>query len=105
MTQINPLTGAYLIAAQPQVARLQSDKATQVRRTQVLARNAAPTTRSGMATDTDRFEPAVESVDVTDPIHDEPRQRDERRRRKRPTRIPPPKMQDDANELHIDVTG
>jgi hypothetical protein len=103
MTNINPITGAYL-AAQPQVARLAEDKAEQVRRAQVLARNATPTARTGVANAADRFEPAVESVDVVDPSQDDQHARDHRR--KRPKRRPPPQPGgDEPDAPHLDVSA
>ncbi len=100
MTPFNPIVGAY-IAAQPQVARLQSDKSEQVQRSQVRARNTTPTRRLGGGTATDRFEPAVEGVERTDPIHDEEPRRQQRRRR--PVRIPPKPLADETDETHLDV--
>jgi len=99
MGPFNPIVGAY-IAAQPQVARLQSEKTEQVSRAQVIARKTAPTKRAG-GTATDRFEPAVEGLERSGPTHDEQRRREHRR--KRPVRIPPKPITEDSDEAHLDV--
>lgn len=74
MTYINPLAGTLVPSGTVQQQQA-ADKARQIRRTQVVARDAAATS--------DTFEHQVENAEEVSPVHDEQRRQQDPRQQPR----------------------
>ncbi|MGH7178140.1 MAG: hypothetical protein ACREJC_12230 [Tepidisphaeraceae bacterium] len=94
MTQINPFVGSILQS--PQAQRQQStERAEHVRRSQESQKN------SGL--DSDQFEHQVESSDSVTPLHDQ--QKQDSRKRRKPARKPPAKIDAHNEPPGLDLTA
>jgi hypothetical protein len=94
MEIVNQLAGS--LAQSAAVTRQQStDKSQQIRRSQVLKKDTA--------TAADTFEHQVESCEELAPIHDDQRQKQDRRGKRKPAIPAPARPDSDEPPPHIDV--